>query len=107
MILILNLMKKEPNLGKFNNIRDTIRHLVFQIRKPMRTNKYHQGKKIHRENMQSKKNIFKSIYIYIYKNRVSKIAIKNVCLIKSLISIKPKTKCLNQRKTQPFSVFKV
>ena len=65
VILILNLMKKEPNLGKFNNIRDTIRHLVFQIRKPMRTNKYHQGKKIHRENMQSKKNIFKSIYIYI------------------------------------------
>ena len=65
VILILNLMKKEPNVGKFNNIRDTIRHLVFQIRKPMRTNKYHQGKKIHRENMQSKKNIFKSIYIYI------------------------------------------
>ena len=65
VILILNLMKKEPNLGKFNNIRDTIRHLVFQIRKPMRTNKYHQGKKIHRENMQSKKNIFKSVYIYI------------------------------------------
>ena len=99
-------MKKEPNLGKFNNVCDTFRHLVSQIRKPIRTNNYHQEKKFIGKTCKARK-IYLNQYIYIYKNRVSKIAIKNVCLIKSLISIKPKTKCLNQRKTQPFSVFKV
>ena len=64
VILILNLMKKEPNLGKFNNVRDIFRHLVSQIRKPIRTNKYHQEKKFIGETCKARK-IYLNQYIYI------------------------------------------
>ena len=57
--------EKRTYLGKFNNVCDTFRHLVSQIRKPIRTNNYHQEKKFIGKTCKARK-IYLNQYIYIY-----------------------------------------